>query len=288
MTSTVSSQTCPKCGKEASDLLPVDTGMKLALQVTGGGTGLPPAVCASCYESLTSNVSQGVKLRIEKETREKNKMLLWKGRVSLIKQARALMAQKAFSEAAVSYEKYLRTLEVVYNLKPGELTPTVFNSSKRSKELTVVASVYWDLLRIYDLSPRYGDRMAKAAQKLALFLPFSTIYPDIAKKAESFARSAKNTNVMRSFLKSIKAGGGKCFIATAVFDSPTAAEVLILRIFREQILKPHPLGRGFILTYYKISPPLAQWIRKSPRTKLVFAHFLRNLASILNKHLKRP
>ena len=280
-------KSCPKCGKETPDLITIDTGLRVALQATGGPQGLPPSVCATCYESLTSNVSQGVKLRIEKETRDKNKMMLWKGRVALVKQARALMGQKAFSEAAVTYEKYLRTLEVVYNLKPGELTPAVFNSSKRSKELTVVTSVYWDLLRIYDLSPRYADRMSKAAQKLALFLPFSTIYPDVSKKAESFARTAKNTNVMRSFLKSIKAGSGRCFIANAVFDCPNAPEVLIFRLFREQYLRPSPIGRQLILAYYKLSPRLARWIAKSSCTKRYCAYFLRHIALFLSQHLNR-
>ena len=47
--------------------------------------------------------------------------------------------KRRISEAAVQYEKYLRVLEVVYNLKKGELSPAVFNNSSRSKELTVIA-----------------------------------------------------------------------------------------------------------------------------------------------------
>ncbi len=148
-------------------------------------------------------------------------MMMWKNRVHLIKNARNLMTQKAYSEAAVQYEKYLRVLEVVHGKKKGELAPSIFNNSTRSKELTVVASVYWDLMRIYDTSPRYGDRMASSARKCAEFLPFSTIYPDIVKKAEQFSRSAKNPAVMRQFLKMVKSRRGPCFIADAAFASQT-------------------------------------------------------------------
>ena len=195
--------------------------------------------------------------------REKNKMMVWKNRVHLIKNARSLMNQKAYSEAAVQYEKYLRILEVVYNLKKGELSPAVFNNSSRSKELTVIASVYWDLVRIYDTSPRYGDRMQKAAMKLAEFLQFSPMFPDIMKKAEIFARNAKNQAIMRQFLRATKSKRGPCFVATAVFaDEPYAVELTLLRNFRDRRLRPYWLGRQMIYFYYRYSPAVALWLSK--------------------------
>lgn len=241
--------------------------MRVALQTTGMADSLPDRVCSSCYDALSGKVSKGVKLRIEQETREKNKVMLWKSRVNLVKQARALMSQKAYSEAAVAYEKYIRVLEIVYNLKAGDLTPKVFNNSTRSKELTVVASVYWDLVRIYDTSPRYGDRMKKAANKLAEFLPFSTIFPDVVKKAEAFSRSAKNPQIVKDLLKQVNAKRPRCFIATAAFGAPLCAEVQLLRLFRDRVLKNSHWGRYLILKYYVFSPPLATIIENH--------HFLR-------------
>lgn len=258
MDSDISLKTCPNCGNQTEKILTVDTGMRVALSSTGFANNLPDRVCPRCYDALSGKVSQGVKLRIEQETREKNKMVLWKSRVNLIKQARLLMTQKAYSEAAVAYEKYLRVLEIVYNVKKGQLTPEIFNKSKRSKELTVVASVYWDLMRIYDTSPRYGDRMNQAARKLVEFLPFSPIYPDIAKKCESFLKTSKNPQVVKAFMKAIKANKSRCFIATAAFESPCAPEVLALRKFRDERLKSFTLGRKFVLVYYRISPPVAE------------------------------
>ncbi len=72
----------------------------------------------------------------------------------LIKKARMCMSQKLYSEAAMSYEKYLKILDIVFDVKKGDrLKPEAFKDSARTTELTVVASVYWDLLRIYD-TPR--------------------------------------------------------------------------------------------------------------------------------------
>jgi hypothetical protein len=281
-------QPCPRCGSLSDTFVDIEPGMKVAL-ASGGQNNIPDKVCPSCFDSLTSSVSQGLKLRMEREVREKNKMMMWKNRVHLIKNARALMAQKAYAEAAVQYEKYLRVLEVVYSLKKGELSPSVFNNSSRSKELTVVASVYWDLLRIYDTNARYGDRMRAASQKLSQFLPFSPIYPDIIKKAEQFSRSCKNAQIMRAFLKTTKSRRGPCFIAGAAFaDDPYAVELDILRRFRDRRLRPHRWGRRLIYAYYSCSPPLARWLRRRPWAAVLTRRALMKVAVLLKKSLNSP
>jgi hypothetical protein len=272
-------QPCPRCANLSDSFVNIDPGMRVSLQEAGETGQIPDKVCAACFDALTSNVAQGLKLRMEQSMREKNKMMVWKNRVHLIKNARSLMSQKAYSEAAVQYEKYLRVLEVVYNLKKGELSPAVFNNSSRSKELTVIASVYWDLVRIYDTSPRYGERMQRAALKLAEFLQFSPIYPDIVKKAEQFSRSAKNQGVIRQFLRTTKSKRGPCFVATAVYaGQPYALELTLLRNFRDRRLRPYRLGRRMIWLYYKSSPRLALWFTRNPRAS---AFIRRTLSALL-------
>ncbi|MCC7442665.1 MAG: hypothetical protein IT285_13605, partial [Bdellovibrionales bacterium] len=55
-----------------------------------------------------------------------------------------------------------------------------------------------------------------------------------------------------------------CFIATASFRSGTAAPVLLLRKFRDQVLEKNVLGKWLVRTYYRWSPPAAEWLMGHP------------------------
>lgn len=55
-----------------------------------------------------------------------------------------------------------------------------------------------------------------------------------------------------------------CFIASAVYG-PDCWRTNELRSFRDRVLAPTPWGRVFVATYYRLSPPVARWLRTSPR-----------------------
>jgi hypothetical protein len=55
-----------------------------------------------------------------------------------------------------------------------------------------------------------------------------------------------------------------CFVATAAFGSPLAAEVSALRAARDRVLAHSVPGRAFVMVYYRVSPALAAIIAGSP------------------------
>jgi len=62
-------------------------------------------------------------------------------------------------------------------------------------------------------------------------------------------------------------GGGGCFIATAAYGSSLDSHVDTLRSFRDQYLETNPIGSAFVSLYYKVSPPMADFIDEHPTLK---------------------
>jgi hypothetical protein len=56
--------------------------------------------------------------------------------------------------------------------------------------------------------------------------------------------------------------GSDCFIATAVYGSTSAPYVRLLRQFRDTFLITNGPGRWVVRTYYRYSPPVANWLAK--------------------------
>jgi hypothetical protein len=268
--------TCAYCGNENPVLLPVEAGMRLLLG-QAGVTGVPEQVCDGCHAQLSKMVSKGAALRAEAVQKAQNRLALWRGRVGLVKQAKTFMAAKNFSDAAVTYEKYLRALEIVYDKKSGELEPGLFKADQRKQELTVITSVYWDLMRIYDTHPRYAERQMKTAKKLAEFARYSAIFSHIMRKADVQSRQAKNPAAYKAFLKMSSFNRPRCFIATAAFngDDPTVQQ---LCAFRDRALERAAAGRLFVAVYYRLSPPIAAALDRTPSAKGPVRAVLRLLA----------
>ncbi|HKC64658.1 MAG TPA: CFI-box-CTERM domain-containing protein, partial [Pyrinomonadaceae bacterium] len=72
---------------------------------------------------------------------------------------------------------------------------------------------------------------------------------------------------------------GMCFIATAAYGSPLAPEVILLSRFRDDVLLNSMLGRAFVSSYYRVSPPLASLIARVDCLRAMIRHLF--LAPIL-------
>lgn len=273
---------CPRCGSPSTLFVNIDPALVAKLREAGNTEDFPPKVCENCFTEVAGSVARGSLLVVRQKAKEQKKVIMWKSRVGLIKKARTMMQERAFSEAAVTYEKYLKILELVMDAKAADLTPTHFKDSAKTSELTIVTSVYWDLFRIYDTSSRYGDRQAIIAKKLAEFVRFTPIYPDIIRKAEAFQKTAKNPAVVKSFLQEATDGKSRCFIATAAFQY-TSPEVEILTKYRDEVLDKSFAGKIFIKTYYAISPSIATILDSYEPLRTPTRWAVRQIAEKINK-----
>ncbi len=175
----------------------------------------------------SASTGKGSYLVSLEKAKEDRKVKLWHSRLAFTKKGHTFMQSKLFSEAAVVYEKYLKILEMIFECPPGQLNPDHFKESARTAELSVVTSVYWDLLRIYDTSDAYGDRQKRVAIQSAKFAPLTPIFPDLLRKAQIFQKQCRHPEVLKLFITSASNERPRCFIATSAFESPHATEVQI-------------------------------------------------------------
>jgi subtilisin len=59
--------------------------------------------------------------------------------------------------------------------------------------------------------------------------------------------------------------GGGCFITTATADETSTLNSL--RRFRDESMSATPLGRGMVGLYYRISPPIAETLKRHPKSR---------------------
>ncbi len=68
-----------------------------------------------------------------------------------------------------------------------------------------------------------------------------------------------------------------CFVATAAFGTPWAAEIDVLRWWRDAVLQHDRIGRPLVCLYYRVGPYLAAVVRRSPALRGVVRAAIRRV-----------
>ena len=74
-----------------------------------------------------------------------------------------------------------------------------------------------------------------------------------------------------------------CYIATAVYGSYDAPQVMTLRRFRDDTLRNSAFGRWFIRTYYRLSPPITEKLKNAKLINSLVRSLLEKWVARLNK-----
>ena len=93
---------------------------------------------------------------------------------------------------------------------------------------------------------------------------------DVDTIADVYAASTTITmDSSYAIIANFREAGSRCFIATAAYGTPMAEEIEILRQFRDEYLLTSPVGKALVEFYYRVSPPIAEFITEHPSLKPV-------------------
>lgn len=269
---------CQNCGASEVAVSPIESGLRLTLS-KAGRKEIPNQVCNNCLGDLKKIAAMDATLEGHKNEEYKQMEGLWNNRLQSVRAGRTSLQRGEYAEAAINYEKYLKILSLVTKVERQSLDPKSFN--EHPQEITIIASVLWDLVLIYDSNPKFYGKQNESVELLAKFLRFSPIYNGIIRKAEKEFRRAKNPKAYANLLKLCDAQASRCFVANAAFETRVDPTVTLLCQFRDQVLRPSPLGRKFIALYYRRSPQAARYLHKKPYLKPVARCVLRGVARAL-------
>jgi len=201
---------------------------------------------------------------------------------------------------------------VQINAKTSDIqTTAILPKVKVTNTGTVYVSWIDDLRNTFDIYFNYSLLRGKAGswQTPYLWLDIAQPYGDSLKHVmtgdelgnvyiawednkSALAKGNSNIYFISGFLdlaQLLLAGqqlGEACFIATAAYGSPFEGHVVLLRGFRDEFLLTSRYGRWFVNTYYKLSPPAAQFIEGHPYLKPVVRFALMPFVGIAAISLK--
>jgi hypothetical protein len=150
---------------------------------------------------------------------------------------------------------------------------SLFGESAEPYHLSAAYGEYGEALNLYSMSVDDADEKNRLLREsLQAFERVLQLKPGDEDALKNVTSVKKKLSLMREDQESARSGKG-CFIATAAYGSPLADEVTVLRAYRDEVLERRILGRVFVSTYYRLSPPIAH--------RLESANVLRSLSRLL-------
>ena len=103
----------------------------------------------------------------------------------------------------------------------------------------------------------------------------------------SFVENHKGyaTKEMTDYRNSTQKKNG-CYVATEIYGSCYAPEVILLQSFKKQFLKKYFLGNIFVNCYYFVSPYLVLMSSKNKLFTIIFKHIINCILILIKRYIK--
>ena len=213
--------------------------------------------------------------------KEEHKRELFKKRLEMARAGVTAYEAGQMGEALKYFHWYMKILEEFKGVKPGAISTSHFDKKTELPEMIMLSGMFWDLAKIYDRKrvPKKADKREYKTylDKYVLFsrgMPHQTLSAEALRKYVILDKAVHKSEFSSAY-KSLS--NEKCFVATSLVDHTLEETPLLLKDFRDQILRKFGLGRIFIRWYYKNGPAIAraldqkpEWTRKAAARALDF------------------
>jgi len=199
-----------------------------------------------------------------------------------VRTAGTVLTIVAQPEEGYQFRKWIGDVDTVADINASQTTITMHDSYSITASF---ATWYPEPVAVLTISSTEGGSVTTPGEGTFLVTLGTTVA--LAAEAESGYRFANwsgdvgtiadvdtpSTNIVTDSSYSIVAGfervPSRCCTATAAYGTPVAQELGILRQFRDEYLLTNPVGQALAALYYKISPPVAEFITTHPDVKPV-------------------
>ncbi|MGK0367172.1 MAG: hypothetical protein ACI9QD_000306 [Thermoproteota archaeon] len=185
------------------------------------------------------------------------------------------MAKEASKEGeyvtAIRYfNEYLKTMADINDVDPFEIPPTIFDQERDISEMLLVSQIYWELTKIYDMTPKLHSEFTKSLNQFIRFTvnqQYQVVNAEILRK-HLRSPNINNAEEFRAAYDQIFIESSKCYISTFCFGIDHNI-TNTLREFKKELIE-FKIGLSFVKIYYYLSPILIKFLSKRNLLKSIF------------------
>ncbi len=230
--------------------------------------------------------SQQLKNKIQasfEQKKEEQKKEMFRRRIDLARQGLTFYRTGKFGDAVQCYQQYLKILEDWKQVGEKGLKVHMFDPKADVSELLLICGVYWDLAKLHDRT-RTKSKLVDFRHYLQQYVNFSKGMPYQGVSMETMRKYMRKGKTLHTsdFRKAyFQLSGSNCFIATELVEYLRDDEIDALRLYRDQRLSKHLLGRGISRFYALVAPGCARILNIAPTwVRVRCAGLLRFLADV--------
>lgn len=183
-------------------------------------------------------------------------------RITIARHGRDAFSNGEYVFAVKKYTEYLNIHAMMNERDIFNITPDLFDSKKDVTELLLISHIYWDLSRIYEMTPKFKENYIKAVNQFVVFTVNQQYQVLNAEMLRKYIKANKNKSPyiaeLEKSLQKIFVDSKKCYIASHCFGENHLHTNNLREI--KNYLNKSDFGIEIIRNYYLVSHNLVTFL----------------------------